>query len=67
MPQPNQNREQRPETVRGPELRKKIEESQKMGEDFRSETQGTDMIDTNVKHGDSKTKNRSSDQHNSKK
>lgn len=53
-----QTRDQRPTTVRGPELRKKIIESGIEGEEFRSQNQGTDMIDNNIKHEKSTTSHR---------
>ncbi|WII71977.1 hypothetical protein QJS83_16055 [Bdellovibrio sp. 22V] len=55
------------ETVRGPELRRKIINSQRKGEEFRSERSGTDILDTNVKHDEATTRNRTIREHNSKK
>lgn len=55
------------EAVRGPELRKKIEESGEFGSQFRSEHNGADTIDTNVRHDKSTTQNRDLKEHSSKK
>lgn len=53
-------------SVRGSELRKKIEASLEKGENFRSEHQGADLIDTNTRH-EGTTRNRSSSKNSSKK
>ena len=54
-----QSKQQRPQQVRGADLRKKIIESGIEGEEYRSQNQGTDMIDTNVKHEKATTTHRS--------
>ncbi|ASD63922.1 hypothetical protein [Bdellovibrio bacteriovorus] len=59
--------EKKNKSVRGPDLRKKIIDSQEKGENYRSEHQGTDLIDTNTVHEDQTTRNRSSSEHSSKK
>lgn len=57
----------RPQTVRGPELRKKIEGSYLMGALYRALNHGADTLDSNVQHSDNTTRNRSMRVHNSKK
>lgn len=59
--------EKKKQSVRGPDLRKKIIDSQEKGENYRSEHQGTDLIDTNTVHEDQTTRNRHSTEHSSKK
>jgi hypothetical protein len=66
----NSNRDsaaKRPQTVRGPELRKKIESSFEMGAQYRAEHQGADSFDSNVQHSDNTSRNRTMRTHNSKK
>lgn len=55
------------QTVRGPALRKQIEESQEMGEQYRAQNHGADTLDTNVLHSDNTSRNRSMRTHSSKK
>lgn len=57
----------RPQTFRGPELRKKIESSYEMGSQYRASHIGADTIDTNIQHSDNMTRNRTTRTHNSKK
>lgn len=69
MPQ-NSNKDsgtKRPQTVRGPELRKKIESSFEMGALYRALNHGADTVDSNIHHADNTTRNRSMRTHNSKK
>lgn len=65
----NSNRDsaKRPQTVRGPELRKKIESSFEMGALYRALNHGADTLDSNIQHADNTTRNRSMRIHNSKK
>jgi hypothetical protein len=66
----NSNRDsasKRPQTVRGPELRKKIESSFEMGAEYRALNHGADSLDSNIQHSDNTTRNRSMRTHNSKK
>lgn len=65
----NSNRDsaKRPQTVRGPELRKKIESSFEMGALYRALNHGADTVDSNIQHADNTTRNRSIRTHNSKK
>lgn len=63
----NPESEHRPQTVRGPELRKQIQESQEMGEQYRAANHGADTLDTNILHSDNTSRNRSMRIHNSKK
>ena len=54
------DKKQRPTTVRGPALKEKMIQSQIEGEEYRSQTQGTDMVDQTVKHPAGTTNHRSS-------
>ena len=60
------SKNQRPTTVRGPALKEKMIQSQIEGEEYRSETQGTDMVDQAVKHPSPTTTHRNSSEHSKK-
>lgn len=61
-----ESKKQRPTTVRGPALREKMIKSQIEGEEYRSETQGTDEVDQAVKHPSTTTIHRNTTEHSKK-
>lgn len=54
------------QALRGPALRRKIEDSREKGESYRSEHQGADALDTNIKHDPYSTRARTINEHTKK-